>query len=55
MTLHLLAKFLFLRQTGALAKQLERPEAALTSVMNWRRDCRPVTGPLWAQHPVGFQ
>ena len=55
MRLHLLAKFLFLRQTGALAKQLERPEAALASVMSWRRDCRPVTGPLWVQHPVGFQ
>ena len=55
MRLHLLAKFLFLRQTGALAKQLECPDAMLTSAINWQCDCRPITCPLWVQQPVGIQ
>lgn len=44
-----------LRQTGALAKQLECPDAMLTSAINWQCDCRPITCPLWVQHPVGIQ
>lgn len=55
MRLHLLAKFLFLRQTGALAKQLECPDAMLTSAINWQCDYRPITCPLWVQQPVGIQ